>query len=146
MLIEINDIPVVAMDFMNEVHEEDVKIINDLFALLLAYEKEQSEENFRAVTAQYQNWITHTVAHFEGEEVKMRELNFPPYAMHKGEHDNALQRMRDVLNHWEEHKDIRVLKMYLIEEVPAWFTQHIQTMDTVTAMFFSSGLSPCATH
>lgn len=34
MLIEINDIPVVAMDFMNEVHEEDVKIINDLFALV----------------------------------------------------------------------------------------------------------------
>ncbi len=146
MLIEINDIPVVAMDFMNDVHEEDVAIINDIFALVLHYEKEKSEENAKAITAQYKKWIVHTIAHFEGEEVKMRELNFPPYAMHKSEHDNALQRMYDVLANWEQSRDIQALKMYLIEEIPAWLTQHIQTMDTVTAMFFKSGLSPCSAH
>ena len=76
----------------------------------------------------------------------MRELNFPPYTIHKGEHDNALKRMHEVLENWERHRDVQGLKMYLIEEVPAWLTQHIQTMDTVTAMFFSSGMSPCSVH
>jgi len=144
MLIENKDIPIVAMDFMNDVHQEDVKIINTLFALVLHYEKEQSEENINAISMQYKTWLGHTIAHFEGEEVKMRELNFPPYAMHKSEHDNALQRMHEVLKKWEQSKDVRGLKIYLIEEVPTWFTQHVQTMDTVTAMFFSSALSPCA--
>lgn len=146
MLIENNDIPVVAMDFMNVVHKEDVEIINVLFNLILVYDIEQNEENYRAINTQYKKWLAHTVAHFEGEEVKMRELRFPPYHVHKGEHDNALIRMNTVFKNWEQSRNIQALKMYLIEEVPVWLTNHIRTMDTVTAMFFSTGLSPCSVH
>ncbi len=146
MLINKDNIPVVAMDFMNEVHHRDVEIINALFELVLIYEKEPNEENFKRVNEQYEKWYAHTVEHFQGEEVKMREMNFPPYPMHKGEHDNALHRMNDIYQNWKETKNIQLLKIYLIEEIPVWFTQHIQTMDTITAHFFSTGTMSCHAH
>jgi len=146
MLIDKQEIPQVAMNFMNEVHDEDVKIINTLFELLLAYEKEPNDENFNAINDQYKHWYAHTIEHFKGEEVKMRELNFPPYPMHKSEHDNALQRMDEVYKDFKEHKNIQALKIYFIEEVPTWLMQHIQTMDNITATFFSTGSMSCASH
>ena len=43
MLINKNDLPLVAMDFMNDTHFEDVEIINELYKYILEYEKEQNE-------------------------------------------------------------------------------------------------------
>jgi hemerythrin-like metal-binding protein len=82
--------------------------------------------------------------HFKGEEVMMQEKNFPPYPFHKGEHDKVLSIMNDIFLKWKETNDIQVLKQYFIEELPQWLVQHIQSMDTVTAMFFKTGLSPCS--
>lgn len=144
MLIEESDIPLVAMDFMNEVHQEDIEIINALFACVLAYEQDASEQNAEAITAKYKEWYTHTVLHFKGEEEKMVELKFPPYPLHKQEHDNALRRMSEVLAQWEQSKNPQSLKMYLIEELPAWLIQHISTLDVVTARFFSTGFPSAA--
>jgi hypothetical protein len=40
MLLDLNALPLVEMEFMNEVHKEDVELINTLFETLLAYENE----------------------------------------------------------------------------------------------------------
>lgn len=144
MLIEKKNIPLVAMDFMNDVHKEDVEIINALYLCILDYEKDPKQNNAQTINEKYEEWYTHTRAHFKGEEQKMVEMDFPPYPMHKGEHNKAMQRMEEVLRHWNRSKDIQALKRYISTEVPAWLTHHIETMDTITAMFFSSGLSPCA--
>ena len=146
MLLDKENLPLVAMDFMNDVHMEDVDIINDLFDLILHFETEPSDENKNKLNNKYKEWYEHTVDHFNGEEVMMKEQNFPPYPMHKGEHDNALATMREVFERWEKTQDIMVLKQYFIETLPAWLTNHIQTMDTVTAMFFKTGMSPCSIH
>jgi hemerythrin len=60
------------------------------------------------------------------------------------EHDNALRLMDEIFKKWRQSRDIKVLKVYFIEELSQWFTQHIAGMDTVTAMFFKTGLSPCS--
>ena len=143
MLIDKTDLPVVAMDFMNDVHEEDREIINELFELILTYENEATMTNKENINAKYQQWTQHTIEHFQGEEVKMQKLNFPPYPMHKGEHDQALEQMDAVFQQWNDSSDVKVLKTYFIEVMPQWLVQHIQTMDTVTASFFRTGLSPC---
>ena len=44
---------------------------------------------------------------------------------------------------WKTTKNILVLKYYFIEQFPECLEQHIKSMDTVTAMFFKTGLSPC---
>ncbi|MEA1919504.1 MAG: hemerythrin family protein [Campylobacterota bacterium] len=146
MLLDKKSLPIVAMEFMNDVHMEDVDIINELFDLVLLYEKEPSAINKAKIDQQYKEWFEHTVEHFKGEEEKMQEMAFPPYPMHKGEHDNALAVMDDVFRKWQESGEIMILKTYLIETLPAWLNKHIQTMDTVTAMFFKTGMSPCSIH
>lgn len=145
-LIDIKNIPQVEMEFMNDVHEEDVNIINDLYDAVLAYEQNPSESNEQNITKKYQEWFDHTVEHFKGEEEKMIELKFPPYPMHKGEHDSALQTMDKVYREWCSSKEIEPLKLYFKDHLPQWLTHHIQTMDTVTAMFFKTGVSPCSAH
>jgi hemerythrin len=146
MLIDKNNMPIVAMDFMNDVHSEDIDIINQLFELVLKYESDPTSENKIALNEKYNEWVEHTVAHFKREEDMMVEKKFPPYFAHKGEHDNALSQMRNVFNEWQDQDDIKILKTYLIETLPQWLSNHIQTMDTVTAMFFKTGMSPCSMH
>ena len=144
MLIEKQNMPMVAMEFMNDVHGEDIDIINELFGLVLDYEQNPTSERKEVLTSTYQKWYDHTVEHFAREEVMMEERKFPPYQVHKGEHDRALTLMKDTFDRWEQSNDIRVLKEYLIEHLPIWLENHIKTMDTVTAMFFKTGLSPCS--
>ena len=141
MLIDYQEIPQVEMDFMNEVHKEDVDIINNIFELILKYDG--SEESTIAIDELYNQWIEHTVNHFQNEEIKMQEMRFPPYLAHKGEHDRALQEMRNLFSYWQQQRDIQPLKIYFIETLPAWLQTHISTMDTVTARFFATGESPC---
>jgi len=141
MLIDYQEIPQVEMDFMNEVHKEDVDIINNIFELILKYDG--SEESTIAIDERYSQWIEHTVNHFQNEEIKMQEMRFPPYLAHKGEHDRALQEMRNLFAHWQQQRDIQTLKIYFIETLPTWLQTHISTMDTVTARFFATGQSPC---
>jgi len=141
MLITWDEIPKVDMDFMNEVHKEDVDIINTIFEHILTYD--DSQESAEAIDKLYEEWIEHTVVHFENEEIKMREMRFPPYLAHKGEHDRALQEMRNLFAYWQQQRDIKALKIYFIETLPAWLHTHIATMDTVTARFFATGQSPC---
>jgi len=144
MIIKKEDLAVVDMEFMNDVHYEDVKIINELFELVLTYEKEPSDENDISLSKKYQEWISHTVEHFKGEEVLMQEKQFPAYEFHKGEHDNALKIMYGKFQDFQENNDISILKIYLIQELPSWLIQHIATMDTITARFFKTGISPCS--
>ena len=139
-LISHNEIPQVAMEFMNEVHKEDVDIINELSNLIIKYSEDASEENATAIDAQYEKWYEHTLDHFEGEEIKMLELNFPPYAMHKGEHEKALAQMEALYRTWKKERNINALQQYISKEIPQWLSNHIQTMDTITAMFFKQQL------
>ncbi|HEY9189641.1 MAG TPA: hemerythrin family protein [Sulfurovum sp.] len=141
MLISHEDIPQVSQAFMNDTHKEEVELINTIFEHILAYDG--SEESAETIDKLYTQWIEHTVNHFQKEEIKMQEMHFPPYLAHKGEHDRALQEMRDLFSHWQQQRDIKALKTYFIETLPAWLQTHISTMDTVTARFFATGQSPC---
>ena len=146
MLINKEDLPLVAEDFMNEVHYEDIEIINDLHNKLLNYLNNTTKENKTIVIDAYKHWYSHTVTHFKSEEDKMVQLNFPPYLIHKSEHDNCLKKMGLILDDFTQNNNTQSLKNYLESDLIDWLINHIQTMDTVTAMFFKSGISPCSAH
>lgn len=144
MLINKDKLPLVAQDFMNDVHLEDVEIINELHQNVLAYKSNKTKENKENIIYTYEKWYSHTENHFKGEEAMMIKLNFPPYLMHKGEHDRCLQKMEEVLQNFISSEDEETLLNYLENDLINWLINHIQTMDTVTAMFFQTGLSPCS--
>ncbi len=143
MLIDKNDLPMVAMDNMNDVHVEDVEIINSLSMLIDEYAQEQSDEICTKINDQYKLWQEHTVGHFEGEEQMMLAKGFFAYPMHKGEHDNALYAMNEIFSQWQNSRDITILQRYIQQDLPEWLVNHIASMDTVTAMFLKTGTTPC---
>jgi len=139
MLISHEDIPQVSQAFMNNTHEEDVELINALFEEILAYEK--GSENTEQIDKMYQEWIEHTVKHFTTEELEMIEAEFPPYPIHKGEHDKVLRQMKEVFSAWQESREIKILKSYFIKFIPQWLIAHISSMDAMTANYIGGGMA-----
>jgi len=146
MLINKDSLPLVAMDFMNNTHFEDVDIINELYEDILNYGKDNSEENYKNLELKYKEWVEHTINHFATEEKEMREKGFFAYAFHKNEHESNLYEINNVWKSFESSKDVNILKHYFERNLISWLLNHIQTMDTVTAMFFKTGMSPCGMH
>jgi hemerythrin len=143
MLINKNNLPLVAMDFMNETHFEDVEIINELYKDILEYEKEQNESTQKIFETRYKEWIIHTQNHFEAEEIQMREKGFFAYECHKNEHNLNLSEIKQLFNNFQETKNISELKEYFENNLVSWLVNHIQTMDTVTAMFLKTEMGSC---
>ncbi|MDD2827996.1 MAG: hemerythrin family protein [Sulfuricurvum sp.] len=127
-MIDFKLVPKVAFDEMNRVHAEEVELLNTLEKYLDAKDREGIEKTLDEM-------LEHTRGHFANEERLMREVNFPPYMMHKSEHDRVLNEFQFVVMDWRNHKDDAMLRNYFLETIPEWLTQHIASMDTMTAQF-----------
>ncbi|TXH77582.1 MAG: hypothetical protein E6Q85_02960 [Thiothrix sp.] len=123
------NLPTVALAFMNEVHAEELALVQGLAANL-----EQGSDAM--ISAQLAAWIEHTQAHFAREEFLMHDYQFFAYPMHQSEHRQALQQLKGVQQTWNEQADRALLGAY-IHDWRAWLQQHIMTMDFVTAQFLS---------
>jgi hemerythrin len=136
MMISDEQLPMVAMPSMNDTHLEEAILINRLSEAI-------AERDSQIITTLMENLVEHTVNHFASEEKMMQEKRFPPYMMHKGEHDRALNEMQMQQKMWNQEQDYEVLKFYIEVTQVDWIMKHIRTMDTVTANFLVHGISPC---
>lgn len=127
-----NDVPKVAIAFMNEDHQHATEITNRLLSLA-----EQEQPDSEQVTTTLAELYDHAKEHFAHEEAEMRRINFPPYPMHQGEHQRVLAEMQQVLENWEQQQDLEPFRVYVQQTLPQWFIHHISTMDTITAQFLS---------
>jgi len=125
-------IPQVALDFMNTVHCEELTLVQSISGLIDA----DSPENDK-ISELLDQWVTHTEQHFERENRYMQEYRFPAYPVHSNAHDAALEQIRQVQQQWTQQQDLASLKQYIQQEWPAWFKNHISTMDFITAQFLS---------
>ncbi len=133
-LIEEDVIPAVALDFMNDDHAEAIEQINQLDTLLVQAQAGDTAARHQ-ISPLLQAIYQHSVEHFSREEAEMVRVNFPPYSCHKGEHERVLSELQTVLNSWQETADITALAHYIQHTLPQWLRAHVETMDTVTAMF-----------
>ncbi|MEA3523697.1 MAG: hemerythrin family protein [Campylobacterota bacterium] len=130
-------LPMVAMPSMNDTHLEDIILFNKLSSVI-------ANRDTQAVTKVLNELHEHTIEHFAGEEKMMLEKEFPPYSMHKSEHENALAQMRHEIALWEQNHDFNRIGHYANVTLPQWLIQHVSTLDTVTAQFLVTGVSPCS--
>jgi len=133
MIIDPENFPRVELDFMNRVHAEEVAMLNRLEALIA--QRETRPEAQADIDSLLADFHAHMRRHFGDEENMMRRINFPPYPVHKQEHDRILAEIESLQAQARETGDTRELERYLLEVVPAWFDQHVATMDMVTARF-----------
>jgi len=136
-MITQEQLPMVAMPSMNDTHLEDVILINQLSSAA-------QSKNFAATKIFLEELVAHTITHFSGEEAMMQEYNFPPFPIHKAEHDRVLQELKNITKIFSEGEgDFTLVTSYVDGSLIPWLINHIETLDTVTAMFLvNSGVTP----
>jgi hemerythrin len=126
------DYPRVALDFMNRDHAEFVGLRAQLLELLAASPPDARVDKLLA------ELLEHTRHHFAEEERLMQETRFPPYPVHKGEHDNVLADMEARVGQWNQGHDAAALRDWMDRDVGDWFVEHVSSMDFVTAGFIKA--------
>ncbi len=124
--------PQVALDFMNRDHAEFVTMRKKLLDMISAQASEQDVDTL------LDEVLAHTRRHFAEEERLMQANHFPPYAIHKGEHESVLADMSVQIENWKQGRDRTTLSDWLDRKVGNWFVTHVGTMDLVTAEFIAS--------
>jgi hemerythrin len=124
--------PQVALDFMNHDHAEFAKTREALLQLLTEGAVPE------AVDSLLDKLVSHTQQHFADEEQAMQAGHFPPYPMHKMEHDRLLAEVSRRVNDWKQGRDARVLRSFLEFALAEWFVNHVGMMDFVTARFIAN--------
>lgn len=135
-LVNLDAIPQVALDFVNADHREEGRLLNELADAVEGHRG--GKVPVEAVLHRLEALLGHTQEHFGREEQAMQRAGFPPYPVHKAEHDRVLEEMEVEATHFRETGDTARLRRYVRELVPAWFISHIQSMDAVTAGFVAS--------
>jgi hemerythrin len=133
LLVDLDAIPQVALPFINDDHREEGRLLNELADAVKGHRT--GAVPVETVLHRLEALFAHTQEHFAREEEAMREVGFPPYPVHKGEHDRVLEEMESEETHFRETGDTARLWKYVSEAVPTWFVGHIQSMDAVTAQF-----------
>ena len=123
------DYPQLPVHFMNREHETFVGLMNDAEQALTM--GTFSVQHFRRL-------VQHCQEHFAHEEREMQRTNFPGLELHKKQHDRVLQEMAELLRGYIETQDIAPMLSYLQDVLPEWFTQHIHTLDQVTAHYLAA--------
>jgi hemerythrin len=78
--------------------------------------------------------VEHTRAHFAREETIMDATGFFAADVHKAEHRRVLAEAERIADRLDAG-DLASARAYLAADLPAWFLQHRNTMDLVTASF-----------
>jgi hemerythrin len=122
------DIPDLPIAFMNEDHALAAGQIEAMQAALLLYgaDREPLAEACR-------EFLQHSREHFAREEAIMREAGFPPYGIHKSEHDRVLAWLEALGQAVESGSDVVAVSAAVSHDIPDWFIRHIRSMDSATA-------------
>lgn len=137
-MIRQDELPLVAVDSMNEVHFEEVAMINSFLGQL------DENADFDTLADSFEKLLAHMQEHFSGEEKQMKESRFPSYRLHKGEHDKILNEARYIYMDWRTQKESEPLREYFEEDIAQWLDQHIKAMDIPLAQFLTDGIVQCS--
>jgi hemerythrin len=125
-------LPQVSVASMNATHEEELTLLRELANILA--EAEPDEERLGAAVSAFRD---HVEQHFSREEGLMEAYGFPPYPIHKSEHDRMRRIVSEYCANWNSAEGRAALQRFVTQEFPDWLSQHVQTMDMVTAQFLA---------
>lgn len=137
-MIKQDDVPLVAVNSMNDIHFEEIEMINTLLGQL------DDNTDFDTLADSFEKILEHMRQHFSNEEQLMKESRYPSYRLHKGEHDKILNEARYLYMDWRTRKENEPLREYFEEDIAQWLDQHIKAMDTPMAQFLTDGIVQCS--
>lgn len=127
------ELPQLPVAFMNADHAHAVEQWQDMRSALGEY-PENPERLFAACEA----FVAHNHAHFAREEEAMRASGFPPYPVHKQEHERVLDWLEQLGRRVASRAPRNELEETIENAIPEWLVQHVLSMDMVTAGWIAS--------
>ena len=134
-LIYAEQVEYMSVDAMQETHENEIKILNEIEKLATNYlvRKTHKEE----LEAKLDEYVEHVHKHFANEERLMQEYDFPSYDMHKTAHDMFLLDLEYAMRPWKESGDMKKIINFIFK-TPEWIVLHVNTVDAPTANYLAS--------
>lgn len=102
-------------------HEELVGLINELYKSLYSDHADTTVPDFLG------ELYARIASHFALEEREMREQRYDKYAEHKADHERLVDEIRDLMDVYEQGRDVDIDKFSRALE--HWFSEHFRTHD-----------------
>ena len=134
-LIYAEQVEYMSVDAMQETHENEIKILNEIEKLATNYlvRKTHKEE----LEAKLDEYVEHVHKHFANEEHLMQKYDFPSYDMHKTAHDMFLLDLEYAMRPWKTSGDMKKIINFIFK-TPEWILIHVNTVDAPTANYLAS--------
>lgn len=130
MILQEN-IPMLGVPSMNDMHLQEMILINKLFTAI-------GKRDIELTTILFGEFVKHTTTHYAQEETLMKEKSYPEYQHHKEEHDRVLREINMVLDKLTVNKDLLMASAYLEGALAPWTIHHMQTLDSEASAFIES--------
>ncbi len=125
---------------MQETHESEIEILNEIDKLATYYGMDKSDEKLKALEEKIDEYLAHVKVHFANEERLMRKYNFPKYEMHKTAHDIFLMDLEITIKQWKNFGNIEKVTNF-IRKSPEWIVLHINTVDAPTSAYIAQKMA-----
>ena len=133
-LIYAEQVDYMDVEEMQETHENEIKILNELDKLATHYQIHKEIPD--GLEEKLDEYIEHVHKHFANEERLMQKYGFPSYDMHKNAHDMFLMDLEYATKPWKERGDLKKIISFLYK-TPEWIVMHVNSVDTPTANFLA---------
>lgn len=134
MLLSKDRIPQVALIEMNDIHNEEIDLLNEL------YDAIKNNKPIGEIEKLFEDFLADVEYHFEFENNAMKESNFFAYPMHSQEHKMRLEELMQLKKNFENTKNPALISNYLEQKFVPWLIIHVPTMDNVTAQHLADYL------
>ena len=137
-LVYIEQVEHLDVEEMQETHEEEIKLLNEVEKLAIKYGMDKS--NLSELEAKLDEYIAHVKVHFANEERLMQKYDFPSYEMHKTAHDMFLEDISYAITQWKSFGDIKKIINFIYKS-PEWIVLHINTVDVPTSAYLAKKMA-----
>lgn len=133
-MFNLEDLPKVALEVLNQLHAEEVEMINQLAAVLeTRLERSKDPTGSSIVESKLAEFTAHVERHFELEESNMQRTAYPGFSEHQAEHALVREQLQSLVQTWLTADDAGALHGFFQVELPLWFVDHVGRFDTPTA-------------
>ncbi len=133
-LIYVEQVEDLDVEEMQETHEEEIKILNEIDKLAIDYVRDKSK--LPELEKKIEAYLEHVKVHFSNEERLMKKYDFPSYEMHKMAHDMFLMDIGITIKQWKKFGNIDKV-INFIRKSPEWIVLHINTVDAPTSAYIA---------
>ena len=133
-LVYIEQVEEMSLDEMQQTHEDEIKILNDIDKLAIFHDR--GEASLEDLVSKIDEYIAHVKVHFANEEKLMRKYDFPSYDMHKTAHDMFILDLEYAIDQWKRYDDVTKITNF-IRRTPEWIVLHVNSVDAPTSAFLA---------